>query len=66
MIGLALWFRHGDYAEELYQQTLTAIATREGGSVVAFGLMAAGLGGDDRTLPEISADEIRESIPVEP
>ena len=64
MIGLALWARHTDYTVGMYEQIVTAIATREGGSVTAFGLMAAGLGGDDRTLPEIEADEIRESIPI--
>lgn len=65
MTGLALWHRHPDFAEDLYQLTLTAIAEREGGSVTAFGLMAAGLG-DERTLPEIAADQIQEAIPIEP
>lgn len=65
MTGLALWHRHPDYAGMLYQETLTAIAEREGGSVTAFGLMAAGLG-DERTLPEIAADQIEEAIPTEP
>ncbi len=65
MVGLAICARHPDYGKEMHQIMMDDIKVRWGGSLTAFGLMAHGTG-DERAAPEQIADQIQESVMIEP
>lgn len=59
--GIALAMRHPEYAQQAHEQFTKDFKERLAGTVHLFNAMSAG-GGDERTAPEILADQLAEEV----
>ena len=64
-VGVAIVKRHPKHGKGMHALLMDDIKIRAGGSITAFGLMAAGTG-DERTAPEQMADYIADEVLLEP
>lgn len=64
-VGVAIVKRHPKHGKMIHALLTGDVKIRAGGSITAFGLMAAGTG-DERTAPEQMADYIADEVLLEP